>query len=212
MLVAHQFVTGARRCESEELQIGGVDQVSASVFDDFDYVALGHLHSPQSVGRETVRYCGTPLKYSFSEADQEKSVTVVELEEKGCVKVRQIPLKPIRDMRKIRGTYMEVTNRSFYEGTNTEDYIHAVLTDEEDIPDGIQKLRVIYPNILRLEYDNLRTRESREIAGTDHAEEKTELELFEEFYKLQNNQAMSLQQRAYMEQMIEDLRGESQEI
>ena len=107
---------------------------------------------------------------------------------------------------------MEVTNRSFYEGTNTEDYIHAVLTDEEDIPDGIQKLRVIYPNILRLEYDNLRTRESREIAGTDHAEEKTELELFEEFYKLQNNQAMSLQQRAYMEQMIEDLRGESQEI
>ena len=212
VLVAHQFVTGARRCESEELQIGGVDQVSASVFDDFDYVALGHLHSPQSVGRETVRYCGTPLKYSFSEADQEKSVTVVELEEKGCVKVRQIPLKPIRDMRKIRGTYMEVTNRSFYEGTNTEDYIHAVLTDEEDIPDGIQKLRVIYPNILRLEYDNLRTRESREIEGTDHAEEKTELELFEEFYKLQNNQAMSLQQRAYMEQMIEDLRGESQEI
>ena len=140
LLVAHQFVTGALRCESEEISVGGLDQVDASVFQDFDYVALGHLHSPQHVGRKEVRYCGTPLKYSFSEAGQEKSVTVVELKEKGRVEIRTVPLKPLRDMRTIRGMYMEVTDRSFYQDTNTDDYIFATLTDEEDIPDGMQKL------------------------------------------------------------------------
>ncbi|MBP3927836.1 MAG: exonuclease SbcCD subunit D [Clostridium sp.] len=206
VLVAHQFVTGAGRCESEEISVGGLDHVDVSLFDDFDYVALGHIHSPQHIGRETVRYCGTPLKYSFSEAEQEKSVTVMELREKGQVEIGKIPLVPLRDMRKLRGTYLEVTALSSYQGTNTEDYVQITLTDEEDIPDGMQKLRVIYPNLMRLEYDNRRTRANREIEGTDAAEQKSELELFEEFYELQNNQPMSRQQRDYVMGLIQSLK------
>lgn len=205
ILVAHQFVTGAARCESEEVQVGGLDQIEVSVFDKFDYVALGHLHSPQSVGRETVRYCGTPLKYSFSEAGQEKSVTVVELGAKGEIVIRTIPLIPLRDMKKIRGSYQEVMFREFYQNMNTEDYIQMTLTDEEDIPDGLQRLRTVYPNLMHLEYDNKRTRSVRSIEGAEEAEKKTELELFEEFYELQNNQEMSGQQRTFARQMIREL-------
>ncbi len=202
ILVAHQFVTGAKRCESEEILVGGLDNVDVTVFERFDYVALGHIHSPQHVGRETVRYCGTPLKYSFSEAEQEKSVTVVELKEKGQVELRKIPLKPLRDMRRIRGDYLEVTKRSFYENTNTEDYVQITLTDEEDVPDGLQKLRVIYPNLMRLEYDNTRTRESGDVTGACEVERKSAPELFGEFYELQNNQLMSVQQEAFVRELI----------
>ena len=138
VLLAHQFVTGAKRCEAEELQVGDLDQIPVELFEKFDYVALGHIHSPQKVGRETVRYCGSPLKYSFSEAGQEKSITVVELKEKGTVELRTIPLEPLRDMRKIRGTYLEVTAKSFYENSNCEDYLLVTLTDEEDVPDGMR--------------------------------------------------------------------------
>lgn len=205
LLVAHQFVTGAGRCESEEIAVGGLDNVDAEVFDLFDYVALGHLHSPQSVKRETVRYCGTPLKYSFSEAEQEKSVTVVELREKGEVRLSFLPLVPLRDLRKIRGTYLEVTARSFYRETNTEDYVQITLTDEEDIPDGLQKLRVIYPNLMRLLYDNRRTRENRAVEAAEERVQKSELELFQEFYELQNNQPMSGEQTALAEKLIERL-------
>lgn len=205
ILVAHQFVVGAARCESEEVQVGGLDQVDVSVFEEFDYVALGHLHSPQHVGRETVRYCGTPLKYSFSEAAQEKSVTIIELGKKGDTAIRTIPLIPLRDMRKIRGSYQEVMFRKFYQEMNTEDYIQVTLTDEEDIPDGLQRLRTVYPNLMHLEYDNKRTRSSHQIEGAEEAEKKTELELFEEFYELQNNQGMSGQQRAFAQQLIQEL-------
>lgn len=206
ILVAHQFVTGAGRCDSEEVAVGGLDNVDAEVFDGFDYVALGHIHSPQSVKRETVRYCGTPLKYSFSEAEQEKSVTLVECKEKGTIVITTIPLIPIRDMRKIRGTYLEVTERSFYQDTNTKDYVQVTLTDEEDVPDGLQKLRVIYPNLMRLLYDNSRTREGRMVEVVQDIEQKSELELFEEFYELQNNRAMSGEQIAYLERLIEKIR------
>lgn len=206
ILAAHQFVTGASRCESEEISVGGVDNVGVSVFDAFDYVALGHIHSPQHVGRDTVRYCGTPLKYSFSEADQEKSVTLVEMKEKGVVEIQKLPLKPLRDMRKIRGTYMEVTALPFYEGTDTEDYIQVTLTDEEDIPDGLQKLRIIYPNLMRLEYDNKRTRESRTVEGANEVEQKSELELFREFYQLQNNQPMNQAQEDFTRKLIQLIR------
>ncbi len=205
VLVAHQFVTGAARCESEEILVGGLDNVDAAVFDRFDYVALGHIHSPQHVGRETVRYCGTLLKYSFSEAGQEKSVTVVELGDKGDVGIRKIPLKPLRDMRRIRGSYMEVTDRAFYQDMNMEDYVQITLTDEEDVPDGMQKLRVIYPNLMRLEYDNTRTRESGDVNGACEVEQKSELELFGEFYELQNNQAMSGKQEAFVRRLIEEV-------
>ncbi len=203
ILVAHQFVTGAGRCESEEVTVGGIDNVDADVFHAFDYVALGHIHSPQSIGRDTVRYCGTPLKYSFSEAKQEKSVTVVELKEKGSLTIDTIPLVPLRDMREIRGSYLEVTARPFYEGTNTQDYVKITLTDEDDIPDGMQKLRIIYPNLMRLEYDNSRTRQSREIGAAADVEQKSELELFQEFYELQNNTAMSERQQEYVVRLLE---------
>ena len=205
VLVAHQFVAGAASCESEEPSVGGIDWVDAALFDKFDYVALGHLHSPQKVGRDTLRYCGTPLKYSFSEASQEKSVTVVELFEKGNIKISQIPLKPLRDMRKLRGTYMEVASREFYREMNTEDYVQITLTDEEDIPEGIQKLRAVYPNLMRLEYDNRRTREDREMEAGNHEKEKTPMELFEEFYELQNNQPMNHEQKELAEYMIQKI-------
>ncbi len=205
VLVSHQFVTGAFRCESEEVSVGGLDQVGVSVFAPFDYVALGHIHSPQHVGRETVRYCGTPLKYSFSEVSQEKSVTMVELFEKGTIRVSQIPLRPLRDMRKLRGTYMEVTSRDFYKEMNTEDYVQITLTDEDDIPEGIRKLRTVYPNLMRLEYDNRRTREDREVEAGSQEKDRTPLELLEEFYELQNNQPMNREQKELAEKTIQKI-------
>lgn len=202
ILVAHQFVTGASRCESEEVTIGGLDNVDASVFAAFDYVALGHIHSPQSIG-ETIRYCGTPLKYSFSEAGQEKSVTVVELSEKGSLQLRTIPLKPLHDLRELRGRYEELTARSFYEGTPTEDYLHIVLTDEEDILGAAEKLRTIYPNLMKLSYDNRRTRSDRVLESASGVEEKSPLELLSELYRLQNNQEMSEEQQTYAASVFE---------
>lgn len=208
LLVAHQFVTGAGRCDSEEASVGGLDNVDGAVFDDFDYVALGHIHSPQSVGRESIRYCGTPLKYSFSEAEQIKSVTVVEMGEKGNVRISTVPLVPLRDMRKIRGTYLEVTAKSFYRDFDREDYLQVTLTDEEDVPDALQKLRIIYPNLMRLAYDNSRTRQDREVEAALAVDQKSELELLGEFYELQNNQPMSGEQAAFAEALIRELKGE----
>lgn len=206
ILVAHQFVTGASRCESEDVQVGGLDNIDAAVFTPFDYTALGHIHSPQNVGTDRVRYCGTPLKYSFSEVDQEKSITVVELEKKGTVRTSLLPLKPLRDMRKLRGTYLELTDRSFYRDMNREDYIQVTLTDEDDVPDGLQKLRVIYPNIMQLLYDNQRTKTTQEVDAAQAVEKKTEMELFYEFYELQNNQSMTKQQKDFAEQLIREIK------
>lgn len=206
ILVAHQFVTGASRCESEDVQVGGLDNIDAAVFTPFDYTALGHIHSPQNVGTDRVRYCGTPLKYSFSEVDQEKSITVVELEKKGTVRTSLLPLKPLRDMRKLRGTYLELTDRSFYRDMNREDYIQVTLTNEDDVPDGLQKLRVIYPNIMQLLYDNQRTKTTQEVDAAQAVEKKTEIELFYEFYELQNNQPMTKQQKDFAEQLIREIK------
>lgn len=205
VLVVHQFVVGAMSCDSEEITVGGIDQIEGAVFRDFDYVALGHIHSPQNVGNDRIRYCGTPLKYSFSEAGQQKSVTVVELGEKGTLEVREIQLKPLRDMRKLKGTYMAITSLSNYQDTNTEDYVQITLTDEEDIVDGMQKLRTIYPNLMRLEYDNFRTRKNQKVTGTETVEKKSELEYFEEFFELQNNQPMNEEQRKFSEELIRKL-------
>lgn len=205
ILLAHQFVTGAARCDSEELSVGGLDDVDASVFEAFDYVALGHLHGPQKIGKETVRYSGTPLKYSFSEASHKKAVTIVDMEEKGSVSVCQIPLIPKHDMREIRGSYMEVTALDFYKDTPVDDYLHITLTDEEDIPDAIGKLRTIYPNIMKLSYDNLRTRTTMTVQGAAEVEEKSPMELLREFYELQNNQAMTKDQEKIAEEMMEEI-------
>ena len=206
ILVAHQFVTGADRSDSEETSVGGLDNVSAEVFEDFDYVALGHIHRAQKMGRETLRYSGTPLKYSFSEADHKKSVTILELLEKGRVEIHVVPLVPRRDMRKMRGTYMEVTAKDAYTEENKMDYLQITLTDEEDVPGALQKLRTVYSNLMRLEYDNARTREDREVQAVEAQEQKSELELFEEFYELLNNESMKDEQVEFVEKLIQDLK------
>lgn len=206
VLITHQFVTGALRSESEDISVGGSDNIDASVFDEFDYVALGHIHGPQNIGSERVRYSGTPLKYSFSEASHQKSITVVELGEKGCLSVRTVSLTPQRDMAEIKGSYNELTRKSYYENTSyQDDYMHITLTDEEDILDAMGKLRVIYHNVMKLDYDNKRTRHSAEVNGSDAVETKTPFELFAEFYELQNNAPMSEEQSALINQMIEKI-------
>lgn len=207
VLVTHQFVTGAERCESEEVSVGGADNVDASVFAPFDYVALGHLHGPQSIGEERVRYCGTPLKYSFSEVRHQKSVTVIELEEKGTMNLRAVPLTPKRDMVELRGGFAQISSPAFYEQVDRDAYVRVILTDENDIYGAMGQLRSIYPNLMRLDYDNLRTR-----SGTAELEEadvkRNPLELFEEFYQQQNHQPMSEEQRGYLAELLEAIQEE----
>ena len=205
VLIAHQFVTGAARSDSEDVSVGGLDNVDATVFDGIDYVALGHIHRAQSCTAPHIRYCGTPLKYSFSECSHEKSVSVVELREKGSVNIRTVPLSPLRDMREIRGSYMELCAKESYAGSNTDDYLHITLTDEEDIPDVIAKLRSIYPNIMKLDYDNKRTRSRFGSLSAADAQHKSPLELFGEFYEEQNGQAMSSEQEAFARELMEKI-------
>ncbi len=206
VLITHQFVTGAERSESEELSVGGSDNVDASVFSDFDYVALGHIHKPQSMDGDRIRYSGSPLKYSFSEANDHKSVTVVELFEKGRREVRTVPLTPLREMVEIKGRYADITLKSFYENTTLKsDYVHVTLTDEEDVVDAVGKLRAIYRNLMKLDYDNARTRSVAEIGGAAEVETKSPLELFTEFYLLQNNSPMSEEQTAFVSDLIEKI-------
>ena len=206
ILITHQFVTGALRSESEDLSVGGSDNVDVSVFDGFDYVALGHIHSPQNCTSERVRYCGTPLKYSFSEVKDKKSVTIVELANKGNLTIRTVPLDPMRDMVEIKGKYDDIMLKSFYENTTyQEDYVHITLTDEEDIVDAIGKLRTVYHNLMKLDYDNRRTRSVAQVDGAVDVETKTPIELFSDFYELQNNQPMSDEQKAFVEDLIEQV-------
>lgn len=206
ILVTHQFVTGGVSCDSEELSVGGSDNVDAAVFAPFDYVALGHLHGAQSIGRETVRYSGTPLKYSFSEVAHNKSVTLIDIAAKDDIRVRTRPLSPLRDMFEIKGDYLTVTARSFYEDTPYRDsYMRVTLTDEDDIPDAIGKLRAIYPFIMKLDYDNRRTRENAAVFDSSHVREKRPIELFEELFLQQNNAPMDDAQRAFAEKLIETI-------
>ena len=205
ILVTHQFVTGAKRSESEDISVGGTDNVDVSVFDGFDYVALGHIHGPQKIGRETVRYCGTPLKYSFSEIHHEKSVTIVEMKEKGNVEIRTRKLEPLRDWCEIKGTYMKLTEKLYYENLDRESYMHVTLTDEEDIPEAVRKLQVIYPNLMKLDYDNQRTRGKSSFAEIEEVEEKTPYDIFEELYEKQNNQPMSEEQTQLIQNLVEQI-------
>lgn len=214
LLVTHQFVTGASRSDSEDISVGGSDNVDASVFAPFDYVALGHLHGPQQMGEEggpIIRYAGTPLKYSFSEARHHKSVTVVEIGEKKadgvvdvCIGTRE--LRPLHDMREIRGSYEELTLRANYEGTATDDYIHATLTDEIEIPDAARHLQVIYPNLMKLDYDNARTRgQGSERLELEQLEEKSPLDLFSELFEKQNHKEMTEEQARYVQAQMEKI-------
>lgn len=206
ILVTHQFVTGSQRTESEEISVGGTDNVDAHVFEGFDYVALGHIHRAQKCGSEFVRYSGTPLKYSFSEAMDEKNVTILDVGEKGTIELFFVPLVPKRDVVELRGSYNELTLKSFYEGTSYgEDYIHITLTDEEDIPDVLTKLRVIYKNIMKLDYDNRRTRHNADLTDAVDVETKSPLGHFETFYEDRNGQPMSEEQRSFIASVIEQI-------
>ena len=203
VLVAHQFVTGAVRSDSEEVSVGGLDNVDASVFEPFSYVALGHIHRPQNIGSPRIRYSGTPLKYSFSEAKDEKSITISELDAKGAVSVRTIPLKPDHDLREIKGTYDELMKKENYAGTATDDFLHIILTNEDDVPDAMRKLKTVYPNILRLDYDNARTKSGGAVEVVPEAETKTPMELVSEFYAMQNGQPMNEAQSEYIQRLAE---------
>lgn len=207
ILITHQFVTGAVLSESESIMVGGTDNVESYVFDSFDYVALGHIHRPQNIG-EKIRYCGTPLKYSQSEINHIKSVTIVDIAEKGNLEISVVPLKPLHEMREIRGTYNEITLYDNYINTNLEDYVFIILTDEEDEPDAISKLRTIYPNLMKLEYDNTRTRNSAVLSEVEKIENKSETELLSEFFEKQNGKEMSAEQLEYAEKLLEQIKEE----
>ena len=205
VLVCHQFVTGAARCESEELSVGGLDNVDSSVFSQFDYVALGHIHGPQKIGTEHIRYCGSPLKYSFSESLQKKSVPMVEMGKKGDINVKLLPLVPRRELKVLRGTYASVTALSFTSKLNAEDYYKIILTDEEDVPEGVSKLRMFYPNLMSLEYDNSRTRsEAAEVDG-EKIKDKTPMQLFEDLYERQNGRPMTEDMQKDVKELIESI-------
>ncbi|MBR0026547.1 MAG: exonuclease SbcCD subunit D [Clostridia bacterium] len=206
VLLTHQFVTGACTCESEEISVGGSDNVDVSAFEDFDYVALGHIHGPQNIGSSRVRYCGTPLKYSFSETEHYKSVTVAELGGKGELTLHTVPLVPRHDMREIRGSFAQLTDKAYYSAEVTDDYLHIILTDEDDVPEAMGRLRVIYPNLMKLSYDNTRTRTTQIVGGAEDVKRKSPLTLFEELYERQNNQPMSDEQRAFALELIESIR------
>lgn len=203
ILLAHQFVTGASKSGSEELSIGGLDNVDAEVFEEFDYVALGHIHGRQKVGHEKIRYCGTPVKYSFSEVRDKKSVTIAELKEKGNLEIRQVPLKPLHDFAKLRGLFADVMDERFYEDKNA--YIQVTLLDEEEVPYGFDKLRSVYPNLMLMKYDNARTRENRSIDGVKEGQEYSPMELFAQFYENRNNQPLLQVQEEYLMKKIEKI-------
>ena len=205
VLVAHQFVTGAFRSDSEEINVGGLDNVDASVFEAFDYVALGHIHRPQEMLKKEIRYAGSILKYSFSEADYDKSVTLIDLKEKGNVEISQIPLVPLHDMKRIRGTYDEITNKSYYENTSlVDDYVEITLTDEEEVYDALGKLRSIYHGLMKVGFDNERTRESNQTL-MEASEEKSPLELFENLYEKQFNTSMNEEEVQFLKQLMDQI-------
>ncbi len=207
VLITHQFVTGASRTESEEISVGGTDNVSGEVFEKFDYVALGHIHRAQSCGMEKIRYSGTPLKYSFSEVNDIKSVTVIELSEKGSLEIKCETLVPLRDLKEIRGTYEELTKKSYYEGTTYQsDFMHITLTDEEDVPEALGKLRSIYHNLIKLDYDNTRTRCNSEIIIDETGNKKTPVDIFAEFYEMQNGMTLSDIQLGFVRNLIEKIK------
>ena len=203
VLLSHQFVTGATESGSETVSVGGADNADVDAFGEFDYIALGHIHGAQTVKGSVARYSGTPLKYSFSETEHVKSVTVVDMKEKGDTVISELPLKPIRDLVKIRGKYNEIMSKDFYAGTTLErDYVHVTLTDEEDIIEVISKLRTVYKNLMKIEYDNARTKKNANFGESVLVAELSPEELFSEFFTLQNNKEMSDKQRDFSNEKL----------
>lgn len=210
VLIAHQFISAGsqnpERSDSELLRVGGLDNIDASSFDVFDYVALGHLHGPQRIGRDTIRYAGSPLKYSFSEARHHKSVVMIDLGKKDDVQYHLFPLKPLRDLREIKGPIEELLRVGREDSKGSEDYIHATLTDENEIYDAIGQIRKVYPNLMVLDFDNKRSRSisKEQDAYAREAAKKNTMELFSDFYKLQNHVDLTNEQIEVMENIFEE--------
>lgn len=202
ILLAHQFVTGSQISGSEEMSVGGVEHVSGCLFETFDYTALGHIHRAQTAGKEHIRYCGSPLAYSLSEANAQKSVTIIELKEKGNLTISTRPIQPLRALRTLKGTYEELTLRTRYEQENTQDYLHITLTDEWEIPDAAARLRSIYPHLLRVDYDHARTHCGQVLPAAHPASNTSPITLFENFYKMQNESDLSHEQQKIIETLI----------
>ena len=205
ILVAHQFVTGAVRSDSEELSVGGLDNIEAGVFEAFDYVALGHIHKPQNIGSDKIRYSGTPLKYSFSESQDKKSVTIVELGKKGNYTVKEILLRPLHDMVKKRGKFLEVMNPANLGQIDADSFLHITLLDEQDVPEAFQRLAEVYPNLMQIEYDNLRTRERRSVQVRKEIAKMMPQDIFAQLYETMNNQTLSEKQQEYLMKKIEQI-------
>ena len=207
VLLAHQFVVAAgtdpERSESETEPVGGVNAVDAALFDAFDYVALGHLHRPQAMGRPAVRYAGSPLKYSFSEAEHQKGVCVVELSEKGEVCVERLPLAPLHDMRKIRGPFAELLRDEVVRAADPEDYLQITLTDEQEPPEAWARLRRVYPNAMELLFDNARTRAAAAMEPDEALDAKPPAELFADFFFEQNGRGQTGAQRVLVSSLLE---------
>lgn len=205
VLLAHQFVTGATRSDSEDISVGGLDNVDADVFDHFDYVALGHLHRAQNVGTNKIRYCGTPLKYSFSECKDEKTVTIVELGNKEDIMIDTVPLVPLRDMIELEGEFREVVSALFYENVDTEAFIRLTLTDEREVLDAFSRLRSIYPNLMAMDYKKRTVQKDQEAGGTGERTSLHPADLFGQFYQEMNRQPLWEAQQQYLLEKIEKI-------
>lgn len=201
VLICHQFITGSEVAGSEEMAVGGLDNIDASLFDDFDYVALGHIHNPQWVGRPTLRYAGSPLKYSFSEHNHKKSVSLVTLLEKGETQVSALPLYPLHDVRLVEGTLAEITAMPY-----SEDYVWVTIHDELPPPDARVTISVTFPNMMQFSVENSRTKYDVNVLAAQRMENKSVAELFEDFYRLQNNdQPPSAAHTALLEKVLKEL-------
>lgn len=209
IILVHQFVTwkgAAERSDSEMLSLGGVEEIDASLFFAFDYAALGHLHSPQKMGKETVRYAGSPMPYSFSEIHQKKGITVVELKEKGDISLDFIPLETKRKFREIKGPLHELLLAAKAEG-GSADYIRCILTNKEALLDPMGQLRSVYPNLMTLEFQQRETENEQEISID--TEDIRPDELFAIFFEKQNEKELNETQEKLLESIWKGLEGEA---
>ena len=210
IILTHQFVTAigeeVERTESEVLTLGGTDNVDISNYNKFDYVAIGHVHRPQRIGRDTARYAGTMLKYSFSEVNHKKTMPIIDFKEKGNIDIKLVELKPLRDMREIKGPIEKLLEN--YEEENAKDYIRAIITSEEPVYDAIGQLRRIYPNVLKLEIQNSKILSNIEFKteNLQKVKSKSEVELFNEFYKFQNNIELNVEQKNLIQEVVKEIK------
>lgn len=210
IILTHQFVTAigeeVERTESEVLTLGGTDNVDISNYNKFDYVAIGHVHRPQRIGRDTARYAGTMLKYSFSEVNHKKTMPILDFKEKGNIDIKLVELKPLRDMREIKGPIEKLIEN--YEEENANDYIRAIITNEEPVYDAIGQIRKIYPNVLKLEVQNSKIMSNIEFKteNLQKVKSKSEIELFNEFYKFQNNIELNEEQINLIQEIVKEIK------